>query len=363
MTRIDGYDLARAFAIFGMVLVNFKIAIAIGAGPDSVQGPDWLRFLTSLFEGRAAALFVVLAGVGLTLGSRRAVEAGDSIQISAARLKLWKRSAFLCAGGLLFALAWPADILHFYGWYIAVGALLISVRSRTLVGLAVLVIAGFVILLGTLDYEVGWDFDTLTYEGFWTWDAQVRHLFFNGFHPVFPWLAFLVFGMWLGRQNLRAPAVRRRVLTWGAGVALITETVSAVLVATLTGEASAEDAELITALVGTGSMPPMPFYMLAAGGTAVAVIALSVGCSERYSRLPGHRALVTTGRLALTIYVAHVLLGLGLLDALGLLEGQTLPFAVAASAVFCVAAVAGASLWTTRIERGPLEWLMRRISG
>ena len=363
MTRIDGYDLARAFAIFGMVLVNFKTVMAIGAGPDSVPRPDWLRFLTSLFEGRAAAMFVVLAGVGLTLGSRRAVETDDPVRIAAARLKLLKRSAFLYIGGLLFALVWPADILHFYGWYIAAGALLIGVRSRTLVGLSVLIVSGFVILLGALDYEAGWDFDTLTYEGFWTWEAQVRHLFFNGFHPVIPWLAFLVFGMWLGRQDLRAPAMRRRLLAWGAGVALITETVSAALVATLADESSAEEAELITALAGTDAMPPMPFYMLAAGGTAVAVIALSIGCSERYSTLPGHRALVNTGRLALTIYVAHVLLGLGLLDALGLLEGQTLPVAVAASVVFCVAAVAGASLWVRWFERGPLEWLMRRISG
>ena len=123
-----------------------------------------------------------------------------------------------------------------------------------------------------------------------------------------------------------------------------------------------EETAVITALVGSEGLPPMPLYMLAASGTALAVIALAVGCSQRFSGLPGYRALVAAGRLALTIYVAHVLLGLGVLDAIGRIEGQTLPFAVAASVVFYAVAVASAFLWTRRFQRGPLEWVMRRLT-
>lgn len=54
--------------------------------------------------------------------------------------------------------------------------------------------------------------------------------------------------------------------------------------------------------------------------------------------------------------------GLGVLDALGRLEGQTLPFAVAAAAAFFALAAAGAALWTKRFERGPLEWVMRKFA-
>jgi hypothetical protein len=61
-TRIVGYDLARALAIMGMVVVNFKVVM--GA---SEAGPDWLVWLVNLLEGRAAATFVVLAGVGMSL--------------------------------------------------------------------------------------------------------------------------------------------------------------------------------------------------------------------------------------------------------------------------------------------------------
>ena len=62
-------------------------------------------------------------------------------------------------------------------------------------------------------------------------------------------------------------------------------------------------------------MPPMPLYMLAGAGSA---------------RL---RPLVSTGELALTLYVAHVVLGMGGLEALGRLENQTLPFSLLCSAL------------------------------
>lgn len=50
--RIIGYDLARSLAIFGMIIVNFKIVM--GAQD---QGPGWLVNLIGLLDGRAAATF------------------------------------------------------------------------------------------------------------------------------------------------------------------------------------------------------------------------------------------------------------------------------------------------------------------
>ena len=224
-------------------------------------------------------------------------------------------------------------------------------------------VVAFALMLAVFDYEAGWDFETLTYEGFWTPSGQVRHLFFNGFHPVLPWLAFLVLGLWLGRRDLLDPVVRRRVLLGGAVVALTAEAVSATLVARFARRASGEQTELMEALLGSAPLPPVPFYMLAAGGTAVAVIALAAGFSQRFSRLPGHRALAAAGRLSLTIYVAHVLLGMGALEAAGRLEDQPLWFAVAASVAFYALAVAFAACWTRRFDRGPLEWVMRKLAG
>lgn len=95
--RIIGYDLARSFAIFGMVVVNFKIVL----GAEQ-SGPAWLESLVGLLDGRAAATFVVLAGVGLSLLSRKARTSGDRDQLSQDRNTLLKRALFLFAVGLLY---------------------------------------------------------------------------------------------------------------------------------------------------------------------------------------------------------------------------------------------------------------------
>src|SRR6478672_5627988 len=62
--RIAGYDLARALAILGMVLVHFSLVMSFRR-----MNEGWLAHVIEFLDGRAAATFVVLAGVGLTLRS------------------------------------------------------------------------------------------------------------------------------------------------------------------------------------------------------------------------------------------------------------------------------------------------------
>ena len=71
------------------------------------------------------------------------------------------------------------------------------------------------------------------------------------------------------------------------------------------------------------------------------------------------RPLIATGQLALTLYVAHVVIGMGVLEVLGLMGAGTLGQSLAASLVFYAAAIAFAVLWRRRFERGPLEALFR----
>lgn len=54
--RLKGVDFARFCAFLGMVLVNFRIVLT----PEANQSA-----FVNFFEGKAAALFVVLVGVGL----------------------------------------------------------------------------------------------------------------------------------------------------------------------------------------------------------------------------------------------------------------------------------------------------------
>ena len=52
--RIIGIDVARALAVIGMIIVNFKVVLG-------ENGLSWVKLSASAFDGKAAATFVVLA--------------------------------------------------------------------------------------------------------------------------------------------------------------------------------------------------------------------------------------------------------------------------------------------------------------
>lgn len=355
--RIVGYDFARALAILGMVIVNFVMAMEAKS-----NGPVWLQRLVGLLEGRAAATFVILAGVGISLLSQKARLLNDTARLAHHRSTLWKRALFLFLVGLMYASIWPPDILHFYGVYIAIGACLLTSPARTLAKMALGSIAIFILLLVFLDYNAGWDWTTLTYLDFWTVQGMARHLFFNGFHPVFPWIAFLMFGMWLGRQDVSRAAFRARLFMYAAGVLLVTESLSWLLtqqVRAVMPEPGLSDA---LALVDSQMVPPMPFYLCSAGSVACIVILLSVTLAQKYAASPWLKACVATGQLALTLYVAHVVIGMGLLEMIGRFHNQSLEFAVLSAVGFYITSVVFSVFWRQRFERGPLEWVMRAVT-
>lgn len=129
--RIVGLDIARAFAMIGMVIVNFKVAMSA-----EDNGAPWLKTIAAIFDGRAAATFVVLAGIGASLGSRRARESNNPALQRSARITLAKRALFLFVLGWAFYPIWEADILHFYGRYLAIGSVVLFAPDKRLLTVA-----------------------------------------------------------------------------------------------------------------------------------------------------------------------------------------------------------------------------------
>ena len=348
-TRIIGFDAARALAIFGMILVNFKVAM----GAEGT-GPAWLQSAMGLLDGRAAATFVILAGVGLSLLSKKGRITGDAVRLRHDRNTMLKRALFLFIVGLAFIPIWPADILHFYGVYIAIAAFFLAASDLKLWLSAAAATIGFVVLLFIFDYEAGWNFATLEYTDFWTMKGMIRHLFFNGFHPVIPWVAFVFVGMWLGRQDMGNVHLRRRILVISFAIAATVEAVSLALTAVFPNE--------LGELFDTAPLPPMPLYIIAGAATAIVIIMLSLEATLRWPDAAWVQPIIHTGQLALTLYVAHVVVGMGILEANGRLEDQTLSFAVVTGTVFFALCILFAHLWRKRFQRGPLEWVMRKLT-
>ena len=347
--RITGLDLARALALLGMIVVHFDLVVA-----GAFKEPAWLSALVESCQGRAAATFVVLAGVGGSLGSARARLRGDPTLRRAARVSLLRRGLFLFVIGCLFMVIWPADILHSYGVWLALGAALLFARTSVLIVVALASVAISTAFLLTDKFFVHWNLLDLTYNGLWTPVGFVRNLFLDGWNPLFPWFGLYVYGLILGRLDLRSPSVRIRLagaaLAVGAAVVLVSKAWAPNLVF------SFRPAHLLM----IGATPPTPMFVELGASIATLMIMGSIEVANRMPRLVA--PLVSTGQLALTLYIGHVIVGLGTLEEMGRLGGQTLTYAVTSAFVFFGIAAVLSHLWRKRFSRGPLEALMRAVS-
>lgn len=91
---------------------------------------------------------------------------------------------------------------------------------------------------------------------FWTWKGFISNLFFNGYHPIFPWVAFLLFGMWLGRVDLQNPRIQQKFMTVSLITLFLTEATSYVFIKL---SESAVGIEVALYLFDTKPMPPPSF--------------------------------------------------------------------------------------------------------
>lgn len=349
--RISGFDLARGLAVFGMVFMNFKIVMQGAA-------PGWkgaLGRVVLIGEGRFAVLFIMLAGIGVSLMTRRARQSRDHGLLRENRLTLMRRSAFLFVTGMLFVPLWDADILHYYGIYIFLGSLLLQRPGKLLACLGAAAALAFVLLFFLLDWERGWNWHTLSYSGFWTIGGFFRHTLFNGFHPFFPWMAFFIFGMVLGRRDWSDKAFLTKGFWTAAGVFVLCEAVSHFV-------APALGSPWLALGLDTVSFPPFPLFV---GSSAAMGLMVIIACVAAAEKIPAALLgpLVKTGQMVLTHYLAHVILAMGLLEAMGKLFNQSAEFALFCALVYFAVALVFSHVWGSRFAKGPMETLMRQVAG
>jgi len=181
----------------------------------------------------------------------------------------------------------------------------------------------------------------------------LSHLAFTGEYPLFPTFAFFLVGMVLARYDLRPTRVAASLLAVGAASA-----VAFYAVGWTTDDRRAPLAPASTSAwryLSAGGHSQMPVWVVAASGLALAVVGASLLLCRVAPRAT--RPLVCTGQLALTFYVAHVLL---LRRALrewpyDLSPAQTIWSIVALYAAFVLVA----SMWRRYFARGPAEAVLR----
>ncbi|MBU0481236.1 MAG: DUF418 domain-containing protein [Proteobacteria bacterium] len=352
-TRIESYDIARAIAVLGMLVVNYFVIFL-----EFFEGDSFFMDLADLLCGRAAALFIMLAGVGLTLLGRKALDSGDKEALRLFRKQILMRCLVLYFVGHLLWLYWRADILHFYGLFLFVGALLITCSGRVLWLLKLLIIT----VAAAAYWWTGGDPDLselFTIQGIVA--RNVVDLLFNGSYAAFPWLSFLLVGIWFGKNRMLSGNVSPgRIAFAAAGLFLVSE-----YLLRMGRMLDPEEADTLQSLLlSRTAFPLSPLYALSCGSSALLLLTvLMVGCrNETVCRILS--PLKYIGRLSLTIYIGHVFLAYSVFDLLydNLSGDDYLAAVIAFFLASCLFFAVFSAVWCKHFAYGPLEWVLRKAA-
>lgn len=357
--RIIGYDAARAVAVLGMVVVNFSIILEFDDAP--VAWP--FSWAVNALLGRPAALFVMLAGVGLSLMAAGARRAGYGAAMRHLRIRLVKRSVLLFAAGMVLMEWWASDILHFYAVFLLLGTALVSLSSRWLAGWILFFVSVAAAVINFTEENLLADTLFPALPGFFQPAQLIDELSITGVYPLFPWAAFFIFGMWLGRQDLNDPTLRKRCVIWAASAFCIAGVLSWLCDRWFLDAAMAAQVDPPVYWFEMNPFPSTPFFVLSAGSGAVITIVLCVVAADRLKHSIGLIVIAETGRFSLTLYILHLSIALAGAEWIaGTPVAQTAWGLMLLSGGFFGAGGLVAHVWLRYFSHGPLEWVLRRLS-
>jgi hypothetical protein len=348
---------------------------------DANLTPTWIGLT---FSGRAAALFAVLAGVGLALSTGKQHPLEGSA-LAAARRGIALRALViavvgLALGGLEVNVA--VILVHYAVLFLCILPFL-GLRLKALCAWAAGWILGSPVLAFLLrpwlmaaepplqlNHNPGW-------EDLATPGQLLGDLFLTGYYPVLQWLSYLLIGLIIGRLSLTATGLPLLLLAAGTAVAAFAKVLGTAameswggreaLQAILTDPNYPLDSLLQVNLAGVrqegswwwlaGSAPHSgtTLDLLHTSGVAAAVVGLCllVGKLGEWLDLDLLLPLRGAGAMTLTLYTVHVWV-VASFHLKPLPEGWTedgMYFAHAALAVLIGMA------FVILKRRGPLEWL------
>jgi uncharacterized membrane protein YeiB len=182
---------------------------------------------------------------------------------------------------------------------------------------------------------------------------------------MFPWLSYFLVGMWLGRLNWQEKHIKRNIFVVGLVVFVLIQGLRFIAKQQIFSPFWSD-------YIMAEYFPPYLPFVLITMAFAFMVIASCMFLGERFSGNKLILALQKTGKMTLSHYVLHLTLGMVVLSMLtskhytGLLEDETptLPIYIFAYAIlFYLFSILFSVLWCKKFKNGPLETLMRKISG
>ena len=354
--RILAYDRARAMAIIGMLFVNATKIMDIRC-----LKPWWADAGITLITGRAAVVFVMLAGAGIAIAYDRTPERSRPLL----KMRLFIRASMLGIMGLLLMTVWNADILHFYTAYIIGGICLLGQRKegvKKILGILV-VLSMPVCAMVTYEYEGGTFFGDLFDQG--ALAHLARYLFLSNYYPVLPWFCFFMVGMLFGRLEPFPSKAKLYMIFIGSSVLFVAIELFSALSNDETIAGRWFDIEMPgwRAFSLSEAFPVGPLFVLSAGASGLALISFFRFLPERMQTSTGPTPITAFGRMSLTMYLCHILIGHAVTRLLESQNGsassnQLLFF----STVFILSGILFADRWMRHFKRGPVETVLHRLT-
>ena len=356
-------DVARAVALWGIVVMNYH-AYLNGTSPnDSLNPSVWEEIFhprTGFLTTRFAALFVVVAGISVTLMTQnRSAE-----ETSMKRNIILRRGVLLMFVGGIFEWIWPGTILFYYGAYFLLGAALI--RARTWI-IATCAVISALIATAIQTWRVSQEFnghytDWLDPSSLDSPRELLLRTFVGYTHPVFPWFAFFCVGLLVGRLLPHISKYRRVIVTGALTTTVVTYILREVIYRATEGQTRAS--AMWRSLASTDPFDRGLLYTISALSIAlVVVISLHAWCDSNQSQSPLISALQKIGQFTFTIYVGHALFFNLVVNQLDLVRSTGLDTALVLSAIFLAFAIMIALWWTHVVGQGPLERCYRWLTG
>lgn len=303
--RVDAIDIVRGLAVVLMALDHTRdYTTALRFQPEDLSQTSLAVFLTRWVTHVCAPTFVLLAGVGIGLASRR--QAPVALRRFLVTRGLW----LLVLELVVTPIGWQfgfeplpafALVLWALGWSMIVMAALVGLPSRVVGVLGAVLVAGHNLADGVRPEAFGalaWLWQALHVPGF-LWPGGI----FIGY-PLLPWLGVMMLGvaaadLWTWEGDRR----RRLLVTAGA-----TSLVLFALLRAMNGYGNpapwrpqASMALTVVSFLNVLKYPPsLQFLLMTLGLTALVLAAAERG------RGAIARVLATYGRVPLFFYVAHI---------------------------------------------------------
>jgi uncharacterized membrane protein YeiB len=349
--RITGLDIARSLALFYMTVVNFWSIVQ-----ETV--PGWVNVILLKIQGKAAVTFIIIAGMALSLISKHQNSYSSGITKSEFRSKLLKRALFLFIIGTLNTFFWITDILHFYAFFLIISVLFLYTSSTKIWVFQLLCIFIFLFLIPWKGDITCKSYLAFNYSYFLHLSEILQHFFIDGCYAFFPWFAFFTLGLWLGRQKITCPAVRRKMFFWGLGMVLLFEGVSFYII-------DLDYKEILYPSLG-GRMfwfvidpwKPTPFFIFSATGSALFIVGISMILAEKVRNKKLLLPFSYTGKTTLTLYILQLLCGQFVWKQINQTSLNSVLFIIIGTVFFTVFSLVFSCCWGRRFRRGPVELLL-----